>query len=67
MLKKFLFGICFMILTLVSVLVCGDYVKQTNKYRIQHYNSTLSPVILIPGSSASVNGFDRMLPQNIAY
>lgn len=63
MLKKFLFGICFMILTLVSVLVCGDYVKQTNKYRIKHYNSTLSPVILIPGSSASVNRFDRLVKQ----
>ena len=52
-----------LILTILLAIPTYRYTKKSSEQMARRYNSQLSPVIMIPGSSATENRFDGMVAQ----
>ena len=52
-----------LILTVLLAIPTYRYTKKSSEQMARRYNSQLSPVIMIPGSSATENRFDGMVAQ----
>ena len=57
------FSVLILVFTILLAIPTYRYTRKNSEQMARHYNSQLSPVIMIPGSSATENRFDGMVEQ----
>lgn len=61
--KVWIISICTIILTVILIVLSLSWSQRNVNNLTKWHNAKMSPVIMIPGSSASVNRFDRLVNQ----
>ena len=61
--KVWIISLCSIILTIILIVLSLSWSQRNVNNLTKWHNAKMSPVIMIPGSSASVNRFDRLVKQ----
>lgn len=61
--KVWIISLCSIILTIILIVLSLSWSQRNVNNLTKWHNAKMSPVIMIPGSSASVNRFDRLVNQ----